>query len=161
MVQSFSLLFRPINFSLLVVMSLLLVSCYRNGTPPGNDWSNLKCRERLKFVWHHVNRMLLRFSRTMPVTFMSPHVPWDDKLHDGDTVARWATAALTVPYTEEVECSVVNALLQIVSIDSLRPHLPTDLWTWLNIRKMALDFFLTGPFHVFSPLILRFYYYIW
>ena len=81
------------------------------------------------------------FSRTMPVTFMSPHVPWDDKLHDGDTVARWAAAALTVPYTEEVECSVVNALLQIVSIDSLRPHLPTDLWTWLNIRKMALDFF--------------------
>ena len=63
---------------------------------------------------------------------MSPYVPWDDELHDGHTVARWAAAASATPYTEEIGRSVVDALLQIASVDSLRPHIPVDLWAWLK-----------------------------
>ena len=91
------------------------------------------------FEWHRVNPYLTTlFDEPNPpplhrvVTLMSPYVPWDDKLHDGHTVAEWAVAALAVPYTEEIGCSVVDALLQIASIDSLRRHIPVDLWAWLK-----------------------------
>ena len=95
-----------------------------------------------KFVWHRVNPYLTTlFDDSSPptlnrvVTLMSPHVPWGDKLHDEHTVARWAEAALATEYSEEIGRSVVDALLQIASVDSLRPHIPIDLWAWLkNVR---------------------------
>ena len=43
-------------------------------------------------------------------------------------VARWATAALETPYTEEVGRSVVDATLQVASNSSLRPHIPIGIW---------------------------------
>ena len=43
-------------------------------------------------------------------------------------VARWATAVLAVPYTEEVGWSVVEVALQSASKDSLRPHIPIGVW---------------------------------
>jgi hypothetical protein len=49
-------------------------------------------------------------------------------------VAGWAVAASAVPYTEEAGQSVVDILLHIASVDSLRPHIPTGIWTWLNKR---------------------------
>ena len=66
------------------------------------------------------------------VTLISPYVPWDDKWHDQRTVIRWAAAVLAVPYMEEIGFSVFNPLLQIASIDSLRPHIPIDLWARLK-----------------------------
>jgi len=62
----------------------------------------------------------------------SPHVSWHDKPYDGSMVAKWAAAALAVPYTEEVGQNVVDTLLHIASVDSLRPHIPIDVWTWLK-----------------------------
>ena len=47
-------------------------------------------------------------------------------------VARWATAVLAVPYTEEVGRSVVDATLQIARFDSLRPHIPIGVWALLK-----------------------------
>lgn len=91
------------------------------------------------FVWHRLNPYLTTlFNESSPpplnrvFTLLSPYVPWDEKSHNGHTVSRWAAAALAVPYTEEVGCRVVDALLQIAFIDPLRPHIPTDLWAWLK-----------------------------
>lgn len=36
------------------------------------------------------------------------------------------------PYSEEVGRSVIDALLQIASEDSLRPHIPVGVWVWLK-----------------------------
>lgn len=92
-----------------------------------------------RFIWHRINPYLTTlFDEPSPpplhrvVTLMSPYVPWGDKPHDEHTVARWAAAASAVPYSDEVGCSVVNALLQIASIDSLRPHIPVNLWELLK-----------------------------
>ena len=92
-----------------------------------------------KFIWDRVKPYLTTlFDEPSPppldrvVTLMSPYVPWDEKLHDGYTVARWVEVALAVPHTEEIGRSVVNALLQIASIDSLRQLIPIELWAWLK-----------------------------
>lgn len=65
---------------------------------------------------------------------LSPHVPWENAPCDGTTVARWAEAASALPRTEAIGQSVVDTLLQIASITSLRPHIPICLWGWLKIR---------------------------
>ena len=62
----------------------------------------------------------------------SHHVPWRSKLVNEDTVTRWAATASAAPYTKEVGESVVDALLQIASIDSLRPYIPFGIWAWLK-----------------------------
>ena len=48
------------------------------------------------------------------------------------SVAGWVAAVSAVPYSEEVGQSVVDVLLQIASIDSLRPRIPVCIWTWLK-----------------------------
>jgi len=47
-------------------------------------------------------------------------------------VTLWARAACAVPCTLDIGQSVVDTLLLIASQDSLRPHIPTDMWSWLN-----------------------------
>jgi len=90
-------------------------------------------------VWHHVGQIVMRLFNTQTppspdwlITLASPHLSWHDELYDGNMVVRWATAASAVPYTEEVGQSVVDTLLYIASIDSLRPHIPVGIWTWLK-----------------------------
>ena len=51
---------------------------------------------------------------------------------DETVVTGWVAAVSATLYTEEVGQSVVDALLQIVSIHSLRPHIPISIWTWLK-----------------------------
>ena len=46
------------------------------------------------------------------------------------------TAASVLPYTDDVGRSVSNALLQIASWDSLRPHIPILAWNWLKKRPI-------------------------
>jgi len=67
------------------------------------------------------------------VTLLSPYAYWGSK-SDPNSVTRWATAALAVPYTEEVGRSVVDTLLQIAFLDRLRPHIPIDIWALLKKR---------------------------
>ena len=92
-----------------------------------------------RLVWHRVDLYLTALFDQLSspplnrvVAFISPYVPWDEKFHNEHTVARWAAAVLAVPYTEEIGSPAVDALLQIASIDSLRPHIPIDLWAWLK-----------------------------
>ena len=92
-----------------------------------------------RFMWHRVRRYIATLfdvqhppSLNWIVTLASSEVPWSSRLHDKNTVARWAAAVSAVPHTEEVCPSVVEALLQIASIDSLRPHIPIEAWAWLK-----------------------------
>ena len=100
--------------------------------------SNSNYRE---FTWRQVGPYIVPLigKPTTPsldsiIILASHHVPWHSKLVDKDTVARWAAATSAIPYTEEVGQSVVDALLQIASVFSLRPHIPIGIWAWLKRR---------------------------
>ena len=73
------------------------------------------------------------------MTLVSPYGNWV-YVSNTDTVTRWAAAALTVPYTEEVGRSVVNALLQIAYFDRLLPYIPVNIWAWLKKRPTLPPF---------------------
>jgi hypothetical protein len=68
------------------------------------------------------------------ITLAAPCVDWDREPYTENAVARWAAAASTIPYSEEVGRSVVDALLLIAYRDSLRPHIPVEIWAWLKRR---------------------------
>ena len=105
-----------------------------------------------EFMWHRVVLYISRlFDKQSPtslnrvITLISPYVPWDSALYDTTAVARWATAAMAIPYTEEVGQSVIDALFQIAFVDILRPHIPLDIWKWLK-RRPPLPRFYHGDF---------------
>ena len=94
-----------------------------------------------RFMWRRTNPYIIPlFDEQSPhslnqvIALASPHVAWDGMSDGKNAVARWVAAASAIPYTEEVGQSVVEALLQIVSVTSLRSHIPIDLWTWLKRR---------------------------
>ena len=88
-------------------------------------------------MWRYVARYIgtsLYDASPGTIVLVSPHVPWRI-LTDGEgLVQRWAVAASAVAYTEEVGQSVVDALLQIASVDELVQYIPADLWSWLAKR---------------------------
>ena len=93
------------------------------------------------FMWHCIGLYATTlFDESSPpclnqaIALASPLVDWDDGSYTEDAVARWAAAALATPYSEEVGRSVINALLQIASVDFLQSHIPIDIWVWLNRR---------------------------
>ena len=95
-------------------------------------------------IWHHAAPLIMGLSGTqippslnLLIILASPHLDWYSTAYDGNTVARWAKAASAVPYAEDVGQSVVDALLHIASVDSLRPHIPVTIWTWLK-RQQSL-----------------------
>lgn len=94
-----------------------------------------------RFMWRRMEAMLLAEpsspSLNRVTTLMSPYLPWSDAFYDQTMVDRWAAAASTVEHTEEVDQSMVDALLQIASNDSLRPHIPDDVWVLLK-KRMSL-----------------------
>ena len=66
------------------------------------------------------------------IILLSPYIDWNDTYHRKGDVIRWAAAASAVPYTEEVGQDIVSALLQISMYDTLRPHIPIEIWTRLK-----------------------------
>ena len=68
------------------------------------------------------------------IVLTSPYRDWSSRKEGESEVARWATAVLAVPYTEEVGQSVVDAALQIAFCDSLRSHIPIDIWALFKER---------------------------
>ena len=92
-----------------------------------------------KFIWHRIGHYISRLfekprspSLNWVVALASPQVPWDGKLHNKDTITRWGAAVSAIPYTEEVGQCVVDALLRIAHVDSLRSGIPPHVWTWLK-----------------------------
>ena len=73
-------------------------------------------------------------SPTRVMTLVSPYMRWVMPGFNKNTVTWWAAVAFAVLYTEEVDQSVVDALLQIASIDTLQPYIPVDIWAWLKKR---------------------------
>ena len=91
------------------------------------------------FLWHRVALYTSRLfegrsptSLDRAITFISPYLPWHSTLNSPVAVTRWAAAALTIQYTEEVGQSVVDALLQIVHVGLLGSHVPVDIWRLLK-----------------------------
>jgi hypothetical protein len=71
------------------------------------------------------------------IVLISPHVDWQELEDSESLIPHWAAATSTIsaiPYTEEVDQSVVDTLLHIAAIDSLRPHIPVGIWAWLEKR---------------------------
>ena len=94
-----------------------------------------------KFMWHHVAPYVSRlFEKRSPpslnrvIALISPYVPWQGALNNPIAVSRWAAAALTIEYTDEVGENVIDALFQIAFIDFLRPHIPIKVWRLLKWR---------------------------
>ena len=92
-----------------------------------------------EFVWNRAKPLFMRLFNTQNppslnwiITLISPHALWHIEPYDGNVVTKWAAAASAVSYTEEVGRSVVDTLLHIASVDSLRPHIPIDIWAWLK-----------------------------
>ena len=94
-----------------------------------------------EFIWDRAKPFLMRLSKTESppsldwvITLVSPCAPWHTEEYDGNMVGGWVKAVSAVSYTDEVGQSVVDALLHIASVDSLRSHVPIDIWVWLKNR---------------------------
>jgi len=92
-----------------------------------------------RFMWKAIGPFITTlFDEASPnslnrvIVLVSPHVHWETWGFNKTAVTRWAAAALAVPYTELVGQCVVDALLQLASIDSLRPYIPIGIWAWLD-----------------------------
>ena len=93
------------------------------------------------FMWYPARTYIARLlndeippSLNRVVVLASPYVAWDNTSDGKKAVVRWAAAVSVITYTEEVGQSVVDALLQIAAVNSLRPHIPVDVWEWLKRR---------------------------
>ena len=94
-----------------------------------------------KFMWRRLQPYITSlFDEPSPpsldrvVALVSPHIRWNAMSNGAEAVTRWAAAAMKVQYTEDVGQSVVDALLQIACNDSLRRHVPAEIWEWLKRR---------------------------
>ena len=88
-------------------------------------------------AWTYIARLLndeIPPSLNRVVVLASPYVAWDNTSDGKKAVVRWAAAVSVITYTEKVGQSVVDALLQIAAVNSLRPHIPTNVWEWLKRR---------------------------
>ena len=95
------------------------------------------------YVWHHIRQYVAELfneprspSLEQAIALVSPLVRWDNVLHGEDEVVRWAEAASAIPYAKEVGQNVVDTLLQIAYVESLRPHIPIEIWACLKKRPM-------------------------
>ena len=88
------------------------------------------------------------------ITVVSPHINWADTVHGENTVVGWATAALAVPDTEEVIQSVIVTLLQVANFASLRPHIPIEIWTWME-KEQSIPFTYCGRRWRTTPDVVR------
>lgn len=68
------------------------------------------------------------------IILLSPYILHEKWGCSESMITRWATATLSIPYTEEIGQIVVDTLLRIASINSLQPHIPISSWALLNKR---------------------------
>jgi hypothetical protein len=86
-----------------------------------------------RLLWRYIERYTINLlnnpaspSLNRATVFLSPFAPlgfWDE-----NSIARWATQVLAVPYSEKVGWSVVSTLLQLAKTETLRPYIPIDIW---------------------------------
>jgi len=91
-----------------------------------------------RHVWSVIPTLLVEGS-PIPVKragiLVLAHVGKDalrDMANKGHLIQFWK-AAMDVPYTDEICCSLVDTLLQIASLGSVRPQeIPINAWLWLK-----------------------------
>jgi len=86
------------------------------------------------FIWKCFEPLILPlFIGASPLanTLISPHISWTSPT-SSIWVQIWKIAVSMVSHTDEVNCSVVDTLLQIASVDSLQPYISPHLWSWVN-----------------------------
>ena len=90
-----------------------------------------------RHIGTHITALFDKFSPpslNRAIVLTSPYVPRFSGLATEHGIVRWAAAASAVPDSEEVRQCVVNTLLRIADNDSLRSHVPVDIWAWLKKR---------------------------
>ena len=93
------------------------------------------------YVWHRIEPLVITLlAEESPIPLKRaailalPHISWR-RLANGEHLIRlWVAAASALPYSDDTGQSVVDALLQIAHSDSLSPHIPVGMWSWLNKR---------------------------
>ena len=92
------------------------------------------------FKWRHIETHVAAVfdehsssSLDRVIALASPLVSRHNGFETRGATARWATAASTIPYSEEVGPSVVDLLLRVSDNDSLR-RTPIYIWEWLKNR---------------------------
>ena len=92
--------------------------------------------------------------RNWLIAVVVQYVNWEDEEHGEDAVVAWAAAVSTAPDTGEVISGVVRTLMQITKIDSLRPHIPIEIWVWMK-KLRSLPVTDWPPFVTTTPDAVR------
>ena len=101
----------------------------------------LKITGSCRFWWRRVQPFMNKLldvtsdvSLNRPLILATPCVTWGPRGFWKDRVRLWAAAVSTVPKEGEIAPIVVDALLQIASIEPLQRYIPADAWSWLTLR---------------------------
>ena len=95
----------------------------------------VRASKMLVFTWHRAKQFatpILYNASPRAIILISPHIPWELLPDREDLVQKWAEATFEVPSSEEVSQSVVDTLLQIVSMSNLLPHITIGVWSRLT-----------------------------
>jgi len=96
-----------------------------------------KASKRQNFMWRHIEPLICKLfiqAEPLSIAIASPHFHWNSPM-SSDWVSPWGEVVSTIQYTDEVGQSVVDTLLQIASVGSLRPRIPDGLWPWMNTQR--------------------------
>jgi len=131
--------YRPIRSKYKAINALLPYAALQehDGKPEMLDafLCAFRASKMLEFRWlYSRNHTGTLFSKASPhgIILVSPHINWGSLEDGGDLVQQWAAVTSAVPYTEELAQSIVDTLLQIAYYNQLLPHIPTNIWLWLN-----------------------------
>ena len=100
-------------------------------------------RDKWGFMWSCIKPLVVTLlsecshvSLKQDTIFVSPHLPWWSGNFEDDNhlVQLWAAATLAVPSADGINQNIVYTLLQTASNGTLRPHIPTSVWSLLNKR---------------------------
>jgi hypothetical protein len=121
------------------ISALLLYALRQEPNPENAMFGGLlrAARASAGLLWIPIRPLIsMLFDEINPWTmvFVSPHVDWGQLRDCENLVSQWAAAVSAVPRTQEVSRSVVDTLLHIASVDSLRSHIPVGIWAWLDMR---------------------------
>jgi len=106
----------------------------------------------LTIMWHRIEPLIdtvlnkeNSISLKQVIILASPNLPWGRFINPRHLIQPWAAAAEAISYTADIGQSVVDTLLQIAANPSLQPHIPADMWSWLN-RPSSLPSVCLGRF---------------
>lgn len=96
---------------------------------------------RFGSAWHRIEPLVVTMldegshvSLKEAIVLGAPRFDWK-KFGNGECLIQmWAAAVLEIPYADNIGQSVVDVLLQIAYLGHLRPHIPVDMWLWLDKR---------------------------